>query len=192
MYTNVFYILWFTGLISYIYKPATSSHLKSGLLRWHLWLCSFLIPESLLHEDHRLCRLPNQISLIPRTSQIPVFKTSQVPDSRSSQVSDSRSSQVPDLRKFLIPELRRFQPSWNRQQIRTKEPDSAIIFAYYLKTWKHLKLIRIPSWMIRFHKTGIIIPIMICELTSRISANPTFWGCKVFPSSPTFGIVSNY
>jgi hypothetical protein len=28
MYMNVFYITWFAGLISYIYKPATSSHAK--------------------------------------------------------------------------------------------------------------------------------------------------------------------
>jgi hypothetical protein len=33
MYMNVFYILWFAGLISYIYKSATSSHVKPGLLR---------------------------------------------------------------------------------------------------------------------------------------------------------------
>jgi hypothetical protein len=33
MYMNVFYIPWFTGLISYIYKSATSSHIKPGLLR---------------------------------------------------------------------------------------------------------------------------------------------------------------
>jgi hypothetical protein len=32
MYMNVFYIPWFAGLISYIYKPATSSHAKPGLL----------------------------------------------------------------------------------------------------------------------------------------------------------------
>jgi hypothetical protein len=31
MYINVFYIPWFVGLISYIYKPATSSHAKPGL-----------------------------------------------------------------------------------------------------------------------------------------------------------------
>jgi hypothetical protein len=33
MYMNVFYIPWFAGLISYIYKHATSSHVKPGLLR---------------------------------------------------------------------------------------------------------------------------------------------------------------
>jgi hypothetical protein len=32
MYMNVFDILRFAGLISYIYKPATSSHVKRGLL----------------------------------------------------------------------------------------------------------------------------------------------------------------
>jgi hypothetical protein len=33
MYMNVFYISWFAGLISYICKPATSSHAQHGLLR---------------------------------------------------------------------------------------------------------------------------------------------------------------
>jgi hypothetical protein len=33
MYMNVFYIPWFAGLISYIYKSTTSSHAKPGLLR---------------------------------------------------------------------------------------------------------------------------------------------------------------
>jgi hypothetical protein len=33
MYMNVLYILWFAVLISYIYKPTISSHIKPGLLR---------------------------------------------------------------------------------------------------------------------------------------------------------------
>jgi hypothetical protein len=33
MYMNVLYISWFAGLISYIYKPATSSQIKPELLR---------------------------------------------------------------------------------------------------------------------------------------------------------------
>jgi hypothetical protein len=37
-YMNVFYIPLFVGLISYIYKPATSSHFEHELLRWRLWL----------------------------------------------------------------------------------------------------------------------------------------------------------
>jgi hypothetical protein len=53
MYTNVFSISWSTGLISHIYKLATSSHFKPGLLRWRLWLDLFLIPESLIYENHR-------------------------------------------------------------------------------------------------------------------------------------------
>jgi hypothetical protein len=36
-YKNVFYIPWFAGLISYIYKPVTSSHFKPRLLKWRLW-----------------------------------------------------------------------------------------------------------------------------------------------------------
>jgi hypothetical protein len=59
MYMNVFYIPWFAELISYIYKSATSSHLKPGLLRWRLWLAFFLTPEALIHENHRLLWFPN-------------------------------------------------------------------------------------------------------------------------------------
>jgi hypothetical protein len=51
-YKNVFYIPWFAGLISHIYKYATSSHFKPGLLKWHLWLGFFLTPEALIHENH--------------------------------------------------------------------------------------------------------------------------------------------
>jgi hypothetical protein len=51
MYTNVLYILWFAGLTSYIYKPATSSHIKPGLLRRRLWLGFLLIHESLSHGN---------------------------------------------------------------------------------------------------------------------------------------------
>jgi hypothetical protein len=97
-YTNVFYISWLTGLISYIYKLATSSHVKLRLSRWHLWLCSFLIPQSLSHEDHRLLWLPNQIFI-----NSPYFAnpwSSQVPDSRSSQGPDSRTLQVSTILKW--------------------------------------------------------------------------------------------
>jgi hypothetical protein len=41
IYKNVFYISWFAGLISYIYKAATSSHFEPGLLKWSLWLGFF-------------------------------------------------------------------------------------------------------------------------------------------------------
>jgi hypothetical protein len=57
-YKNV-YIPWFAGLISHIYKPATSSHFKPGLLKWRLWLGFFLTPEALLHENHRSLWFPN-------------------------------------------------------------------------------------------------------------------------------------
>jgi hypothetical protein len=65
MCMNVFYIPWFAGLIPYIYKPATSSHFKPGLLRWCLWLGLPLISEGLLvkiitYQDSR-----NEILKIP-------------------------------------------------------------------------------------------------------------------------------
>jgi hypothetical protein len=81
MYMNVFYIPWFAGLISYIYKPASSSHFKPGLfemtsLTWSsidfrnlaYWWRSLLIetyelrflklPEVRRFVTSRICRIP--------------------------------------------------------------------------------------------------------------------------------------
>jgi hypothetical protein len=49
------------------------------------------------------------------------------------------------------------------------------------KPEKYLRLIRGPPWMSHFHEIRALIPKVIRELVSRISANPTFRGCKVFP-----------
>jgi hypothetical protein len=64
MYINVFYIPWFAGLIWYIYKSATCSHFKPGLLRWRLWLGFSQILEALftkiiIHWDSRIEVLPD-------------------------------------------------------------------------------------------------------------------------------------
>jgi hypothetical protein len=64
------------------------------------------------------------------------------------------------------------QPSWNRLQIRAKEPDSAIIFAHYLKSEKHLKLFRIPSRLFHSHEAGVLI--------SRIRQTLRFEGVRFF------------
>jgi hypothetical protein len=58
-YINVLYIPWFVGLNSYIYKPATSSHVKPGLLRLRLWLGFLLIPNYFIHGDLHILWLPN-------------------------------------------------------------------------------------------------------------------------------------
>jgi hypothetical protein len=58
-YINVFYIPWFAGLISHIYKPNTSSHVKPRLLKQRLWLGFLLVFESLTREDIHTSRLPN-------------------------------------------------------------------------------------------------------------------------------------
>jgi hypothetical protein len=57
-YINVFYVPWFAGLISYFYKSATSSHVKPGLLRLHLWLGFIPILDSFIHEDLHISWLP--------------------------------------------------------------------------------------------------------------------------------------
>jgi hypothetical protein len=54
MYMNVLYIPWFAGLITYIHKPATSSHAKPGLLKLRLWLGLPQIPESFIHNSRIL------------------------------------------------------------------------------------------------------------------------------------------
>jgi hypothetical protein len=97
-YTNVFYTPWFTGLISYIYKPAISSHFKPGLLRFVFDLA----PSWSLN-----------LSFMKITAHCSYWiKTS--PDPRTSQIPELRKFLIPGLRKFLIPKLRMFQPSWNR------------------------------------------------------------------------------
>jgi hypothetical protein len=111
MYKNVIDILWFAGLISYIYKSATSSHSKPGLLKWRLWHGFLLIPEAPIHEDHHPTRFL-------RPHQIPELHRFMIPS----------TSQILDTLNFAS-----FQLSWNRQQIHEQEPNSEIIFAYYSK-----------------------------------------------------------
>jgi hypothetical protein len=106
-YKNVFYIPWFAGLISYIYKPATSSHFKPGLLKRHLWLGFFWPPKLLFMKIIAHC------------------------DFRIETPPDSRTSQIPNSLNFAG-----FQSSWNGQQICEQNPSSAIIFTYYKKVSK--------------------------------------------------------
>jgi hypothetical protein len=58
-YMKVFYIPWFTGLISYIYKPTTSSHFKPGLfemtsLTWLPRTFEVLFTRIITHQDSRI------------------------------------------------------------------------------------------------------------------------------------------
>jgi hypothetical protein len=73
MYKNVFYISWFAGLISYIYKSATSSHFKPGL---------FEIAS---------------LTWLPRTSEISCTK---IITHWDSQTEASRNSRVHDFMSF--------------------------------------------------------------------------------------------
>jgi hypothetical protein len=86
MYKNVFYIPWFARLVSYIHKPATSSHFKPGLLRWRLWLASFWPPNLLFTKITAHCGSESRLHLIPELRRFP----------------------IPGLRRFLIPGLHRF------------------------------------------------------------------------------------
>jgi hypothetical protein len=80
-YINVFFI-------SYIYKPATSSHPKPGLLGRQLRLCFSLVRE------FPCSWLPNQTSDIFLNFRLLKFVTSPVRDYRLSHVRDSEVSQV--------------------------------------------------------------------------------------------------
>jgi hypothetical protein len=113
-YMNVFYI-------SYIYKPATSAHVKPGLLRQRLWLGFLLFANLLFIKTFTRYNLRTWSSVDFRFSQIPIpdcdFGTSQVRDSRSSQIHDfgasqvqgSRSSQVRDFRASQVQDSRSSQ-----------------------------------------------------------------------------------
>jgi hypothetical protein len=76
MYMNVFYIPWFAEQTLYIYKPATSSHFKPGLLRWRLWLGFSSTPKALFHENPHFLWFPNWNS-----TRFPNFADSRFPDS---------------------------------------------------------------------------------------------------------------
>jgi hypothetical protein len=59
MYMNVFHIPWFAELISYIYKPATSSHFKPGLfemasLTWLPRTSEVSFTKIITHQDSRI------------------------------------------------------------------------------------------------------------------------------------------
>jgi hypothetical protein len=60
MSMNVFYIPWFAGLISYIYKPATSSHFKPGLFETTSLTWLPRISEVSFTKIYHSSRLPNR------------------------------------------------------------------------------------------------------------------------------------
>jgi hypothetical protein len=153
---TVFYTTWFPGLISYIYKPATSSHFKPGLLRWRLWL-----------------GLPlNSEALLVKSSLIKILET--------------RLLKIPEIRRFLISWIfTRFQLPWNRQQTREPKANSAIIFTQHLKVSELYEIyqdvfMNIPlSWNRIFH------PEAHSWIYSRIRQLRHFEGARFLPNSPT-------
>jgi hypothetical protein len=92
MCMNVFYIPWFAGLISYIYKTATSSHLKPGLFEMTSLTWQSINPRSLIHADPHSSRLANlRFPNIPEVrSVVHVFMN--LSCSRSLQIHDSMIS----------------------------------------------------------------------------------------------------
>jgi hypothetical protein len=93
MYMNVFYIPWFAGLISYIYKSATSSHAKPGLFEVAslTWLSS---DSPILH--------PYLLNFGGLDTQ---FRKFLIPELRRFKIPDLHRLMVPDLRRFMTPYL---------------------------------------------------------------------------------------
>jgi hypothetical protein len=127
---NVFYI-------SYIYKPATSSHIKPELfettsLTWLLtdsWISPLRKPSCAATSELDLQQIP-EFRKLPilwfcrfTTSGLHRFATLElrrleIPDLRMFVTSELRRFKIPDLRKFATSELRRFKiPDLHRFEI---------------------------------------------------------------------------
>jgi hypothetical protein len=153
---NVFYIPWFAGLISYIYKPATSSHSQPGLLKWRLWLGFFpdsrrFFPKIITHRDSR--------------TEVP---------------SDSWILQVPDLLN-----LTRFQLSWNIKQAREPKLIRLLFSCIIRRSAKCVIFIWMSSWMFPLPRNSIFHVENNSRHFSRIWQIRRFEGERFLPNSPT-------
>jgi hypothetical protein len=108
VHINVFYIPWFAGLISYIYKFATSSHFKPRLFRdavFHLVFCYFPNPH-----PWRLLLAETYESGFLGPPEVCEFMTSRV-----HQILEVRWSMT--SRICEVPEVHQFMTSWIRQSL---------------------------------------------------------------------------
>jgi hypothetical protein len=148
--------------ISYIYKPATSSHAKPGLfetttltlLLASSWISPFrksslaVTPELVLHHT-------------PEFHRFPKFVASQIRDSEPSHVRDSEASRVQDSRP---PCVRDSETSWVSDSRSSRVRDSE------------------TSWVSDSRSSRVLFS---WKLTSQISLTSTFRGWQVFLNSPT-------
>jgi hypothetical protein len=108
------------------------------------------------------------------------------PESRLHQIPELRRFLIPELSMFLIPEFRRFQQPRNKQQIRAQEPDSAIIFAYYLKPWKNTwDLSGFLHERFPFTKLNFSSRRWFTSLSHEFRQIRRFEGVRFLPNSPT-------
>jgi hypothetical protein len=149
---NVFYI-------SYIYKPATSSHTKPGL--FETTSLTWLLTDSWISPFRKSsCAATSELDpqQIPEFRRLPIlwfcrFMTSGL---HKFATSEPRRFEIPDLRKFVTSELRRFEI-----------PDLRKFATSELQNSRSSQVR--DSW----------------KLISRISYNSTFRGWQVFLNSPT-------
>jgi hypothetical protein len=172
MYMNVFYIPWFAGLISYIYKPAISSHFKPGLFEMTSLTWLLTDHRNLIYEDLHSSGLMNRDSFeLPKVRRFPSFST-------------FAGSFLPEFVGSYLPEFAGFQLSWNRLKAR----DPGLIrqsFSTMLENQRfkqnHQNVFTIVSLLRnRFPTTRYIH-----EYYLRIWQLRRFEGGRFLPNSPT-------
>jgi hypothetical protein len=142
------------GLISYIYKPATSSHFKPKLFGTTSLTWSSIDFRNLIREDHYLSRLTNWDSL-----SFPKFTGS------------------------WLPEFARFQSSWNRQQTCDPRSIRQLFHTMLEDQRIVCKTNRTHLWMSPCHESDFLSWGTFTNIFTN-SATPTFWGWKLFPQFP--------
>jgi hypothetical protein len=153
-YKNAFYIPWFTGLISYIYKPATSSHFKRTFEATSL---TWPLPD-----------IRSSYSWKPPPIMVPKSRPHQIPELRRFLISwTSPVSKHPEINNRLTTGAKFgycFHVLFEGQ--RDAWNSSGFLHECFLLTKQNL-----PFWK------------WLTNLFTN-SATPTFRGCKVFAQFP--------
>jgi hypothetical protein len=133
VYMNVFYIPWFAGPISHIYKPAISSHFKPRLFEMTSLTWPSINFRNLFSRRSSFIRTPELWFLkLPEVRRFMTSWIHQIPDVWSSQVHDFLNlpdSKCPKFASSWLLEFTRFQSSWNRKKTRDTTANAAIRFA---------------------------------------------------------------
>jgi hypothetical protein len=186
-YMNVFFI-------SYIYKPATSSHAKPGLfettsltlLLTGSWISPFgksscaMTPELDFQQIPEFHRLPKFVALQVhgfRSLRVRNSEASQVQDSRSSLVRDFAASQFQDSRSLRVRDSETSQVQDSRS-LRIRDSETSQV--------QDSKLSRIREFAASQVQDSRSSHVLCSwKLISRTLLTSTFRGWQVFLNSPT-------